>query len=200
VEQINATAGWKRSVAETYYMTQLPIQAMRILSGADREGSYRIPRAMVEPPPSCRDELFFGLNTYLDLVKSQEITDIATRSFIELLDDLRTVLLQDSVVLKKKFPELHVWKFPVFQSKAYLTWAEEATQALSEIEKSFDEKYRINIPPALIDSITSIRDELARSRCRENEHEQRLLEFKHEVTEMKNEVMQLRNIIQKRKL
>ena len=45
--------------------------------------------------------------------KSKDEYDLSSVQFLNLLIFLRKVLLQDSVILRKEYPNLHLWQSPV---------------------------------------------------------------------------------------
>ena len=68
--------------------------------------------------------------------------DLAAQGFLRLLQQLRIVLLQDSVVMRarREFPDHPMWADPIFARDDYLTFAKDVELALLDVEEP--EKYR----------------------------------------------------------
>ena len=55
--------------------------------------------------------------------QEDQINDLAAAGITSLLLYLREVILQDSVVLRQRFPGHPVWNHPVFQHEAYAAFS-----------------------------------------------------------------------------
>jgi hypothetical protein len=56
--------------------------------------------------------------------------DLAGRGFLELLQQLRTVILQDSVILRQTHPSHKLWNHPVFATEEYKRFEVELRHAM----------------------------------------------------------------------
>jgi centromere DNA-binding complex CBF3 subunit-like protein len=88
--------------------------------------------------------------------------DLAGSGFLRLLRVLRTVVLQDSVGLRRLFPDHPIWKADVFASEAYQTFATKVAAACEVGEEPEDLQLK-KVLPALYDKITMMHQDLKQS-------------------------------------
>lgn len=62
--------------------------------------------------------------------------DIAGPNFLTLLYELRVVFLQDSVVLKRKYPDYYLWSCDLFQSDLYKQFEAQVISVVEEEEST----------------------------------------------------------------
>jgi Centromere DNA-binding protein complex CBF3 subunit, domain 2/Transcriptional activator of glycolytic enzymes len=72
--------------------------------------------------------------------------DLAGSGFLRLLRVLRTVFLQDSVVLRPLFPDHPVWKADVLATDAYRAFATRVTAACEAVEEPGDLQIKKALP------------------------------------------------------
>ncbi|OJD09910.1 hypothetical protein ACJ73_10022, partial [Blastomyces percursus] len=72
--------------------------------------------------------------------------DLAAQGFLHLLQQLRTILLQDSALMQPKFPEHPVWTHSVFQRNDYSEFAEAARLANTQTEEPCKVRLRQTVP------------------------------------------------------
>ena len=60
--------------------------------------------------------------------EQEDRDDIAAQGFLQLLNQLRIILLQDSVLLQAQFPRHSMWDDPIFAREDYTTFAEQIRQ------------------------------------------------------------------------
>ena len=119
------------------YLNSLPREFMRVMAGHPRYmGCFEVPRAGVAPP----DELLSMIWPELDSWKGRfgpqggQVHDLAAMGMTDLLFYLREVILQDSVVLRKRFPGNPVWNHAMFQHPAYSEFAERMEGAVELVD------------------------------------------------------------------
>jgi hypothetical protein len=113
------------------YLTDLPLQFMRGIAGfePDYASNYFIPRDTVKPPLSLRQRVWPDLDrwrqAHLGLPGSIEAIEpnLAAGGFLELLDKLRDVFLQDSVFLRRDYPFHPLFIDGLFASPEYANFA-----------------------------------------------------------------------------
>jgi hypothetical protein len=129
---------------------------MRKMAGFPEEaGSFYLPRAEVEPPPALTREIYPEVDEWLTKMAAfragsayneVERYDLAGSGFLRLLQVLRTVFLQDSVVLRPLFPDHPVWKADVFATDAYRAFATRVTAACEAAEEPGDLQLKKALP------------------------------------------------------
>jgi hypothetical protein len=87
------------------------------------QNNFFLPRD-INVPDSLLSKISPLLKRYQDAwsAKAPRNQDLATAGFLELLKYLRIVLLQDSILMIDLYPNLKIWKTPVFQGEEYLRW------------------------------------------------------------------------------
>jgi hypothetical protein len=113
------------------YLTELPRQFMRGMADfePDYASSYFVPRATVKPPATLRRRVWPQLDrwreAHLDLPSASEVVEpnLAAGGFLELLDTLRDVFLQDSVFLKREYPGHPLFRDALFATAEYADFA-----------------------------------------------------------------------------
>jgi hypothetical protein len=112
------------------YLTDLPRQFMRGMADfePDYASNYFIPRETVKPPASlCRQvwpQLDRWRQAHLGLPEASEVVEpnLAAGGFLELLNKLRDVFLQDSVFLRRDFPSHPLFRDALFASPEYASF------------------------------------------------------------------------------
>jgi Centromere DNA-binding protein complex CBF3 subunit, domain 2 len=105
-------------------------------------GEYYIPRADLEPPLDLVQQIFPWVEEELQHLddrsrRHSKCIDMALKAFLECLKWFRTVVLQDSVILIRSFPEAWIWQNePIFKSDIFTTWACRAWTRLEEIKEA----------------------------------------------------------------
>ena len=61
--------------------------------------------------------------------------DLAGQGFLKLLKRLRIVVLQDSVLLRRRYPSHPIWQDPLFAAPEYREFAERVEVALADGEE-----------------------------------------------------------------
>ena len=133
-DQIRRAGRWNQEQMIGCYLNSLPREFMRAMAGHPPQmGCFEICRAIA---PS--NVLLSMIWPQLDVWKGQfgpqigQINDLAAMGATNLLFYLREVILQDSVILRQLFPSHSVWNHPVFQQKAYTSFAQEVEACLQQ--------------------------------------------------------------------
>lgn len=95
--QLKRIGRWESETMVVSYLTSLPDKAMRSLAGflPDSSGTYYLKRANVEPPEELKRLIFPDVEKWQAAFKEGKVQrDVAGPNFLELLVNLRTVLLQ----------------------------------------------------------------------------------------------------------
>ena len=85
------------------------------------------------------DPAFTGSYKELELqpmqLSEEDQINLAGQGFLHLLNDLHTILLQDSIILHQEFPQHPVWQSPIFIQDDYTQFAQKVEQSLLEVEE-----------------------------------------------------------------
>lgn len=104
----------------------------------DWSGSYFLPRDTIKPPFALRTRIWPSLDEWKyahDTGASSVEVNKAAGAFLELLDWLRDVLLQDAVFLQKLYPRHPLFQDPVFQSPQFAAFALQVENACHTAEE-----------------------------------------------------------------
>jgi hypothetical protein len=134
-DQIRRAGRWNQEQMVGCYLNSLPREFMRRMAGHPAQmGCFEIRRAIIKPP----DELLSLIWPELDRWKDRfgphpdQLNDLAAMGLTSLLSQLREVILQDSVALRRHFPNNAVWIHPVFQHPSYQLFAHQMEEYLDE--------------------------------------------------------------------
>jgi hypothetical protein len=133
--QIRRLGRWNNQAMEKCYLTSLPREAMRALAGFEpsRDGFF-LDRASVEPPDTLQQLVFPAVEEWQAKMTSGACEQsIAGGGFLELLQYLRVMLLEDAVVLQEDMPLHPMWKHPIFRSDEYRKFKGDQLEALRRV-------------------------------------------------------------------
>jgi len=130
--QIRKLGRWNNQAMEKCYLTTLPLQAMRVLAGFQGEkGHFYLPRMTLSPPAALQSMIFPEADIWLGKLERNECEpNIAAAGFLNLLTILKTVILQDSVIMKQKYPTHPIWTHCIFSSEEYIKFEDQLKLAL----------------------------------------------------------------------
>ena len=100
-------------------------------------GCFEIRRAQTPPPDSLLQLIWPGLSKWAGKFGPGpgQVNDLAAAGFTGLLFYLREVILEDSALLMRRFPECAVWSHPVFQHQDYVPYASQVVALIEEDER-----------------------------------------------------------------
>lgn len=122
---------WRSDALTRSYLTNLPRPFMRAMAGFKQESSdsYWLPRAATEVPYSVERKLLPWVDPWLDWHEGRidhppvddgrgdnRNDDLAAVNSLRLLQFLRKVFIQDSTVLRAKYPTHPVFKISLFKN------------------------------------------------------------------------------------
>ncbi len=125
---------WNTQAMEGCYLTSIPREAVRALAGfvPDRPTFY-LARASVTPPQALLEMVWPDIEHWEAQIRDGDAEEtIAATAFLAMMKFLRVVLLQDSVYLKEKFPNLSIWNNPVFTCQDYQDYRQELLLQVEE--------------------------------------------------------------------
>ena len=185
--QIRRAGRWNTDAMSNCYLSGIPLDFVRSTAGfrPTQHGDYYLPRAKVQPPASLvrslwpwvdqwrawfsqafDDPAFTGSYEELELqpmqLSEEDRIDLAGQGFLRLLNDLRTILLQDSVILRREFPQHPVWQSPIFVRDDYTQFAQEVEQSLLEVEEPDEVRLR-KIVPDIANRMNLCREDIVRT-------------------------------------
>ena len=79
-------------------------------------------------------------------VELEDSCDLAGKTFLELLDWLRDILLQDAAVLQHRFPLFPLWRHPIFSHPAWRSFADDVLVAHNTAEEPMNMRIRNVLP------------------------------------------------------
>lgn len=91
-------------------------------------------------------ELFEHINLRDIPPSDEDRRDLAAQGFLRLMVELRIVILQDSVLLRREFLDHPILKSPVFSRPDYLAFAQEVERSLQNYEEPEDQRIRRVFP------------------------------------------------------
>ena len=143
-DQIRRAAHWTTDSMHKGYLTSLPREFMRGMAAFDPKhpGTYHIARAAVTPSSELLSSFWPSLDKWL----KHFFNDIATIQFVRLLDYLRVVFLQDSVLLRQKYPQHPLWNHRLFSLPEYDVFAADVLAHLDEKEMDQNSLIRTALP------------------------------------------------------
>lgn len=124
--QISQAGRWNQSVLCQAYLTHLPRQFMRIVTGFSASaGDYFLARAAHDPPAILQRQLWPWIEEWEPRFEARarrlnwaqgglDEDDLAADGFLKLMRRLRTVLLQDLAVLQPHYPSLPFYSYAPF--------------------------------------------------------------------------------------
>ena len=123
--EIDADMPGEQSALATRLRSQLPRQTMRSLAGYTPEcsGEGSIARD-VPVPEELLNAVFPLASSRLKELENEEDGNLAAVGFLTLLTELRSVIIQDAVLLRQRYPQHVVFDHPIFQSNTFNRFAE----------------------------------------------------------------------------
>ncbi|KAF7330285.1 hypothetical protein MVEN_02466400 [Mycena venus] len=125
------------------YDRALPVEALLASAGFDgkRPESHFLARGELEPPEDVLKALFPFVEPELEKfakrkLENRQSEDFALKQFLELLDWLRTVLIQDAAVLYDEHRDAPMFQFSPFDSPSFRTFAHKATATIKKAEEN----------------------------------------------------------------
>jgi hypothetical protein len=170
-DQLRRAGHWERgSSMLTAYLSGLPREFMRVIAGFPGVlGHYHLRRAGVKPPKALKDQIWPWVDSWLERYKACIVSgcsfadggldscDLAGKAFLELLDWLRDILLQDAAVLQHRFPLFPLWRHPVFSHPAWRSFADDVLVAHNTAEEPINMRIR-SVLPDLEETVRSTRE------------------------------------------
>jgi hypothetical protein len=160
--QIRRAGKWNDDVMSTTYLSSLPRSFIRTAAGHPDKGHYFVDRARIDPPASLVSKVFLlverDLRRYSD--GSYE-SSLCGQGFLRLLRYLKTVFLQDSVVLREQFPDHPNFKQPLFKTAEYRKFAAEVLAACKNPVASYTDQLQQAVPEVVIE-LRAMRRELGK--------------------------------------
>jgi hypothetical protein len=141
--QIRRAGRWNTDAMTGVYLSYLPRGFIRSIAGFPQEGkAYFLPRAQETPEEALCTHIWPETDVWLQRMEAyhpdrtdNEVVrlDLAGSGFLRLLRALRVVLLQDSVILRQRFPSHPLWTDPLFNSEEYRRFAARVEDSLVDV-------------------------------------------------------------------
>jgi hypothetical protein len=147
-DEIRRHGRWCGDRLSSAYLSPISRVTVRVLAGFSKDrGTYFLERANLEVPATLLKQIFPQVDEWEG--KMQVATrppGIATASFLQVMRFLKTVILQDSVLLSQQFPSSALWNHPVFRSPEYQEFRAQCQRALAEIQNPFSVQLQAVLP------------------------------------------------------
>ena len=141
--QIRRAGRWNTDAMTGIYLSYLPRGFIRSIAGFPQEGkAYFLPRARETPDEALCTQIWPETDIWLQRMEAyhpdrtdNEVVrlDLAGSGFLRLLRTLRVVLLQDSVLLRQRFPSHPLWTDPLFNGEEYRRFAARVEASLVDV-------------------------------------------------------------------
>lgn len=141
------------------YLKSLPQKFIRGVAGFQRQDNYYLPRVKVAPSDCLLSLVFLDADGWMGhfIGIGEEVeSDLAGQGFLRLLQELRTVFLQDSALLRKEFPEHPLWKHALFALPEYKAFTLAVVKTNDEREKPLNVQLR-NVLPIVAERLATSR-------------------------------------------
>lgn len=147
-EEIRRHGRWCGDRLSSAYLSPISRVTVRVLAGFSKErGTYFLERANLEVPATLLKQIFPQVDEWEQKVQvATRSPGIATASFLQVMRFLKTVILQDSLLLSQKFPSSALWQHPVFLSAEYQQFRAQSQRALAEIQNPFSVQLQAVLP------------------------------------------------------
>lgn len=136
---------------------------MRAVAGfGSTPGNYFLKRGVATPPESLQRKIWPWIEGVLAAYATGKIAnaDLAGMQFLELLQELRVVILQDAAILIETSPGMSVWKHPVFSDADWPAFAGQVRQNEAVAEEPADIRIRGALP-AIAEGLASLQTSLS---------------------------------------
>lgn len=140
-DSIRRSGRWEQSAIARCYLSRLPRETMRVHAGFPKDmGSFWIARD-IEVPEPLLNLVFPEAREW----QSKHLCDdpgvemnIAAGGFLNLLMQLRSIVIQDAVLLKQDFPDHFLFQHPIFSTQAFKDYEQTMQEVLQTQETPHD--------------------------------------------------------------
>ncbi|KAK4700175.1 hypothetical protein P7C70_g6078, partial [Phenoliferia sp. Uapishka_3] len=155
-DSIRRAGRWDQSSLSNCYLTTLPRESMRALAQFSSTGGDFYLERDIKVPDQLLALVFPQADVWIERQKTGDrcTPNIAANGFLLLLRELRTVLIQDMVQLRKIHPTFFLFNHPLFSSPAFLQYEQHALRTISTKEDPADMRLR-QAMPVLADQLKS---------------------------------------------
>jgi hypothetical protein len=131
--QIRRHGRWNSNSLDTCYLTNLPREILRTSAGfSPILGSYFLKRDSFQPPLELQRLIFPEIEYWLNHQQQTSQPNLAAVGFLNLLQFLRKVILQDAVELLNMGKSHPVLNHEIFKSAAFLRYKEQLSNVIRE--------------------------------------------------------------------
>lgn len=135
---IRRAGRWNSDTMSNAYLSSFPRSAIKALAGFDVnfQANYYLPRAKEEPSEGLTSQVWPQLDAWLQrFEEGTNEPDLAGQGFLKLMKRLRIVVLQDSALLRRRFPSHSIWVDPLFTTPEYVEFTERVEKGLDKTEE-----------------------------------------------------------------
>ena len=146
-EEIRRAGRWNDDIMSTTYLTSLPRKFMRIVAGHYHEGRYFLARAQIRPPDALLALVFPQVEE--DLGKFRDGTyesSLSGQGFLLLMKHMKEIFLQDSVLLRERWPNHPNFQQPLFRSAEFNDFAKKVLAACRDPQVSYNQQIHSVVP------------------------------------------------------
>lgn len=135
-DNVRSQGRWKGGQLERSYINDLPRAAMRVQAGfSKKQGNFFLKRGVTIPSKELQQLIFPSADAWL--TKLEDVAyecdeDLAAHNFIEFILELRVVLIQDSVEMRRLYPDHMIWTHSVWQTDLYQQFVAQVAEVPDE--------------------------------------------------------------------
>jgi hypothetical protein len=171
-----------KSRVGAYAKHSIPFDCVRVLAGFGPEpGRYYLPRALLSPPDSLQRKIFPQLETSKAKML-QNGSEIAGGSLMDLLQYMRTVILQDAVILLDAKYSHPLLDHPIFASPEFRVFSDQLIQAIKSTPQPEVLLLQQTVP-LISENLREIRSQMTHSRTSIVEIKDQLLSIQQSVAQ-----------------
>lgn len=152
-DDIRRLGRWNSQSLEAVYLSPIALKAARALAGFRPDTrDYGLVRAATIPSTELQDQIFPQIEAW---ESSLSLADCPTHLFA-LLKFLRVVLLQDAVILMRKFPDHRLFKHEVFGTAAFREFYRDSMAYMDANPMSVYSQHLSSVAPEIVEAINNL--------------------------------------------
>lgn len=127
--------GWNKDAIYGAYFNSLPTDGLNSAAGFNKDILNPVlARDVLEVPDELLKLVFPNVCEDLSTEITKEKPNLGAVGFLELMKFLRTTVIQDAVLLKKRYPHSRLFMHPIFKSEAFNEYAAELERQIAIVK------------------------------------------------------------------
>lgn len=147
-DTIRRQGHWNRSPMVSRYMDPICREGIKALAGFTKHETYYMPRGIIEPPTVLLNMLWPEIDEWKSKAERNEVRQASSslKYFLEAMLHLKKVFLQDSVLMKRQFPDHYFFKHELFRTEEWHQFEAQLNNAMSHDEMPVNINLRTLVP------------------------------------------------------